>query len=574
MPSIPLEIPIVASHVESTPPRSATNATSGDASSFGQHLQRAKAPTAETREADNSRAADKGEPATAAAQSTDTSQPVSPVTESEEAVSTEGQSESEKVLSTADKESTTESKSIDAGVDNQVVVANVALQLAQNVTAVAQPTTNQDEPVLVREIEDESKGSEKGNNKPSKEGKKVAGLKEPAPKVAAKKTEAAAKQTTSVALTDEKTITADDKLAATAMSPQDAVTLSSEETANEVAIASPAVELPTEKKNVEASASASNKVDKPTKGKSTTKVPSDSDESAQSPSDEIAPTEADKSEPRKTNASSEPTDPAPSPSNRPRANAILDPAGTTAVSSAAAVAASASTAAIADASNREANVKQQERTLSVRLKNDSVEGVKSPDVPQAAASTNQTTQPESTLNTRNSVPLVDLPSTSKLGTRSAGANTNLNEVDRVRFVQRVARAVMSAAERGGDIRLRLSPPELGAIKLDVVIRDGVMNARLETQTEAAKTILLDNLQSLRDRLAQQDIQIDQFEVDVQSGFSGSLPDRTPEQQEAATQRPAFVRPEKAGRNGERADSTPTPPIGYRVSRDGRLNVIV
>jgi flagellar hook-length control protein FliK len=197
-----------------------------------------------------------------------------------------------------------------------------------------------------------------------------------------------------------------------------------------------------------------------------------------------------------------------------------------------------------------------------------------PEVPQRNGNTNLTTQVIPALVQRSSASPADVPTANTIGSKTTAPNTNLNEVDRVRFVQRVTRAVMSAAERGGDIRLRLSPPELGSIKLEVIVREGVMNARLETQTEAAKSILLDNLQALRERLAQQDIKIDRFDVDVQSGFSGSLPDRASEQQQTASERSGSVKTAKANRTSDKQDAASTQGVGYRVSRDGRLNVIV
>jgi len=90
----------------------------------------------------------------------------------------------------------------------------------------------------------------------------------------------------------------------------------------------------------------------------------------------------------------------------------------------------------------------------------------------------------------------------------------LSEIDRVRLVQRVARAFHNLRDQGGQLRLRLSPPELGALRLDVMVRDGALTAHLEAETSAARTILLDNLPALRDRLAEQQIRLERFDVDL------------------------------------------------------------
>ena len=87
-------------------------------------------------------------------------------------------------------------------------------------------------------------------------------------------------------------------------------------------------------------------------------------------------------------------------------------------------------------------------------------------------------------------------------------------VDRARFVQRVGGAIRTAQQRDGQIQLRLSPPELGSLRIDITVKNGVVTAKLETETAAARTVLLDNLPALRERLAEQEIRIEKFDVDV------------------------------------------------------------
>ena len=91
---------------------------------------------------------------------------------------------------------------------------------------------------------------------------------------------------------------------------------------------------------------------------------------------------------------------------------------------------------------------------------------------------------------------------------------DISELDRVRLVQRVARAFHSIGEEGGEMQLRLRPPELGSMRLEIAVRDGVMTAHLETETAAARNVLLDNLPQLRDRLAEQNVKVDRFDVNV------------------------------------------------------------
>jgi len=114
-------------------------------------------------------------------------------------------------------------------------------------------------------------------------------------------------------------------------------------------------------------------------------------------------------------------------------------------------------------------------------------------------------------------PSASAASASQSATASHGAGEGDGtggQVDRVRFVQRVVRAFESAAADGGSVRLRLSPPELGALRLEVTLRNGVMHAHVEAETPAARNLLLDNLPALRDRLAEQNIKVEQFDVDL------------------------------------------------------------
>ena len=88
-------------------------------------------------------------------------------------------------------------------------------------------------------------------------------------------------------------------------------------------------------------------------------------------------------------------------------------------------------------------------------------------------------------------------------------------VDPARFVSRVTRAFDLASQRGGGpIEMRLSPPELGSMQLRLELKEGVLTASMETETQAARNALLDNLPALRDRLAEQQIRVEKFDVDV------------------------------------------------------------
>jgi flagellar hook-length control protein FliK len=129
---------------------------------------------------------------------------------------------------------------------------------------------------------------------------------------------------------------------------------------------------------------------------------------------------------------------------------------------------------------------------------------------------------------------------SSAGTNRGGRASNTNDapkVDPARFVGRVAKAFQTANDRGGTLHLRLSPPELGSLRLELTVKDGVMTATMETETAAARRVLLDHMPALRDRLAEQNIRVDRFDVEVRHEGGGSQPDPRASQQQQQQQTP-------------------------------------
>ena len=51
---------------------------------------------------------------------------------------------------------------------------------------------------------------------------------------------------------------------------------------------------------------------------------------------------------------------------------------------------------------------------------------------------------------------------------------------------------------------------------EITVNKGVHEARVEAETKEAKNLLLENLPALRDRLAQQNIKIQKFDVDLRT----------------------------------------------------------
>jgi flagellar hook-length control protein FliK len=152
------------------------------------------------------------------------------------------------------------------------------------------------------------------------------------------------------------------------------------------------------------------------------------------------------------------------------------------------------------------------------------------------------------------------------------ANAQGGEVDRGRFIQRVARAFHAAGERGGQVRLRLSPPELGALQLEISMKDGAITAHVAAETPEARTLLLNSLPQLRERLEQQDIRIDKFDVELMDQSPGGLQQNAEQNHDSRnfTRRAANVpQVSIAAPPDEPATNLPTQLISAR-----QLNVVV
>jgi hypothetical protein len=144
--------------------------------------------------------------------------------------------------------------------------------------------------------------------------------------------------------------------------------------------------------------------------------------------------------------------------------------------------------------------------------------------------------------------------------------------DRVRFAQRVMHALQAAETRGAPVRLRLHPPELGSLRLEVAITDGALSARLEVETSAARALLLESLPQLRERLATQEIKIERFEVDLMNQRAGDGSQRARDESSASDAGYGFRRTNRDGL-GSPADSV-APVIGAHYSDFDGINVLV
>ena len=153
---------------------------------------------------------------------------------------------------------------------------------------------------------------------------------------------------------------------------------------------------------------------------------------------------------------------------------------------------------------------------------------------------------------------------------TSGSSDELSSVDQMRLIQRVARAIEVAPQNGGLLRLRLRPPELGAVRLEVALRRGKMTARIETETTQARNVLLDQLPQLRERLEGQGIHVERFDVEVGPRDQGDTPSNSSHTEETYRSASRENRPKSVDTETNAAVASET----RRIISATRVNVVI
>jgi flagellar hook-length control protein FliK len=81
-------------------------------------------------------------------------------------------------------------------------------------------------------------------------------------------------------------------------------------------------------------------------------------------------------------------------------------------------------------------------------------------------------------------------------------------------LQRVLKGLEQFDNGGGSVRLRLHPPELGSLQITLRVEAQQVSALVEVEHSAARDVLLSNLPQLQSRLAEQGLNVSQFDVQV------------------------------------------------------------
>ncbi len=150
---------------------------------------------------------------------------------------------------------------------------------------------------------------------------------------------------------------------------------------------------------------------------------------------------------------------------------------------------------------------------------------------QFAGTTNTTEAPKPQANAVDAVQVrVDMsdaaptPTASTEGRAVAGTNVSagtpsvvgLPEIDTEQVMQRTLSGVRGAvAQKGGTVNLRLSPPELGVLRIQVKMTNGTVQATFGATNQAVGSLLNQHMSSLRHALESHGLTVENLQVQVQ-----------------------------------------------------------
>ncbi len=195
-----------------------------------------------------------------------------------------------------------------------------------------------------------------------------------------------------------------------------------------------------------------------------------------------------------------------------------------------------------------------------------VESAQSPDT---AISTTAANAPLPTVNASGTVD-AHAAAAKAAGGEAASAKANATDGDAARLTEQATRALRSVVnQKGGSVTLRLTPPELGALRVRVEMNNSLVSARFEAQTEGVRSILQSNMSTLRQALESQGLTVQHLHVQMAAQPS------TPEQSmggEDGRSRGSFDQQQSSG-GGAGGDEAQQRAAQRRAEFEQQLNLV-
>lgn len=93
-----------------------------------------------------------------------------------------------------------------------------------------------------------------------------------------------------------------------------------------------------------------------------------------------------------------------------------------------------------------------------------------------------------------------------------GPVVDTKQVDQL--VDRIAGAVRQSQSTGQQLKIRLSPPELGTLQIEVSLKNGEFTAKLEVQNRHAQKVINDSIAQLKDAISKTGVSLDRIDVQI------------------------------------------------------------
>ncbi len=118
------------------------------------------------------------------------------------------------------------------------------------------------------------------------------------------------------------------------------------------------------------------------------------------------------------------------------------------------------------------------------------------------------------------------------------------------LVERIVATVRQSQSTGQQLKIRLSPPELGTLQIEVPLKNGEYTAKLEVQNNQVQKVINDNMAQLKESLSKSGIAIDRIEVQINTDSSE---DHHSSQSEARSQSGSEFQSEQFSENSGDSD---------------------
>lgn len=140
--------------------------------------------------------------------------------------------------------------------------------------------------------------------------------------------------------------------------------------------------------------------------------------------------------------------------------------------------------------------------------------------------------------------------------RESGRNTTV-PTSSLENAESVVRGMERSLNTGRSLRIRLDPPELGSLSIEIVRRDGGIVARLEVDNPAAHRAVSEHAASLGEQLARQGHSLDRIDVELGDSSEEERPRDERRENDEREQR-------QQGRNGRSQDDEPADDVDVQV----------